>query len=271
MKNPSLTRRLIAGAAGVAIGTVGALAFTIPAQAVVDEPVEPSVEFENTCDGTLVTLHSGTDQDVYEWVIGHDGGEGGTREDVPAGQSATVLAPWQWDELAVTYTGSPEGWTQTWSWTAPADCEERPELPEEIGSWGFDCQQVEVVLTNTFPADEFGDVVTFTVETSAGETSQADIAVGDTATLHVASAENLEIWILGNDLPITDRIEITSEEWAATGCTADGDEAGGEGGEDELPLTGASTALIAAGAVALLALGAVLFVVARRRRVNFTA
>jgi LPXTG-motif cell wall-anchored protein len=47
--------------------------------------------------------------------------------------------------------------------------------------------------------------------------------------------------------------------------------AGGEADEESLPRTGASTALIAGGAVALLALGGGLFLVARRRRVRFTA
>ena len=46
---------------------------------------------------------------------------------------------------------------------------------------------------------------------------------------------------------------------------------GGDKDEPSLPLTGAATGGIIAGAVVLLAAGAALFVVARRRRVRFTA
>lgn len=54
----------------------------------------------------------------------------------------------------------------------------------------------------------------------------------------------------------------------------DCEDGGGQGGGDDdsgLPVTGASTGLIAGGALALLALGGGLYLVARHRRVTFTA
>jgi LPXTG-motif cell wall-anchored protein len=60
------------------------------------------------------------------------------------------------------------------------------------------------------------------------------------------------------------QIEITAEEFAALECDDDG-----EGGG--LPETGVPTAIVASGAAALLALGAGLYLVARSRRITFTA
>jgi LPXTG-motif cell wall-anchored protein len=51
----------------------------------------------------------------------------------------------------------------------------------------------------------------------------------------------------------------------------DCDSSGGGAGEPELPLTGAAAGGIAGGAALLLAAGAFLFVMARRRKVKFTA
>src|SRR5690606_5873576 len=53
----------------------------------------------------------------------------------------------------------------------------------------------------------------------------------------------------------------------------DEDETGGAAGgtEDELPLTGSTTTLLGGGAVLLLGLGAGAYLVARRRRVSFSA
>jgi hypothetical protein len=82
VKHTLLLRRLTAGATGLAIGTVGALALASPAQATIDPPVEPSVEFENACEGTLVTLNSGSELDEYRWTIWHEGGEGALLPDL---------------------------------------------------------------------------------------------------------------------------------------------------------------------------------------------
>ncbi|MET0425965.1 MAG: LPXTG cell wall anchor domain-containing protein, partial [Actinoplanes sp.] len=82
-------------------------------------------------------------------------------------------------------------------------------------------------------------------------------------------------------IPATDGMTVTATPEGYEGEDAtityhqpeDCDTAGAGGGEDEptLPLTGAAAGSIAVGAVVLLGAGIALFVVARRRKVKFTA
>ena len=85
-----------------------------------------------------------------------------------------------------------------------------------------------------------------------GSAEKVSFPAGDEETALVALPE------LGLELEVV---------YAPEGC------GGGGGGEEPpgLPVTGAAAGGIAAGAIALLALGAVLFVMARRRRIHFTA
>lgn len=57
----------------------------------------------------------------------------------------------------------------------------------------------------------------------------------------------------------------------STPAVPEEEEPGGEGGGDELPVTGASTGIMAGAAAGLVGLGGALYLVARRRRVSFTA
>lgn len=276
MNRTSLARRLAAGAAGLLIGATGALALTSPAQAYGNKeiPSPSNVEFVDDCDGTWVNIYSGTFIDHYEWTVWHEGGEGSELVDVPSGGEASLIVPSEWTDVAVNFEGSPyPNWTHTWQEPAegcedPGDEDEdngnELEPPDEsLGEWDFNCEVIEVTLHNIF-----GEDLTLTFVSSAGDSVEVEVAGGESTTVEFPSAEGLTVDILFEGQSIIDPntpIEITSEEWADEGC------AGGEGGDDQLPVTGSSTLLIAGGALALLALGGGLYLVARRRQVSFTA
>ncbi|WP_306203830.1 LPXTG cell wall anchor domain-containing protein [Actinoplanes sp. RD1] len=143
--------------------------------------------------------------------------------------------------------------------TAPSAPAEEPEFVYEA-----DCDSVTLGITvpKSWPED-----VKVTFETSTGVTKTITGKVGETTKV---------------ELPATDGMEITAtpegyEDEAATITyeqPADCDTAGSGGGDSDeptLPLTGAAAGSIAAGAVVLLGAGIALFIVARRRKVKFTA
>lgn len=117
------------------------------------------------------------------------------------------------------------------------------------------CDSLAVTVTNPSPHDQLAatfssDEGTETLTIEAGQSATASFAAGSVVTLTIGDQTE----------------EISWQD--PGGC--DGDE-GGTGGEDELPITGTSATLVAGGAALLLALGTVLFFLARRRRLTFTA
>lgn len=285
MKPTSVARQVLAGIAGLAVGTLGALALTAPAQAQGTE-TPSSVEFENTCDGTLVTITSGTELDQYQWVVADNGPQGGAAvEELASGESTTVFAPKSWASISVFYTALPvdgvtgpslETWPD-WIWEAPADCPPPgDQLPPELGEWSFDCDTVEITFVNPFDTTE-----TFSFEPSTGEPKQVEIVGDDSATVEFPSSEGLtvEIRLVEQGTPgvlLADPLELRSELWDELGCDDDQTPPSGEGADEdgeggELPVTGSRTGFFALGAVALLAAGGGLLLLVRRRRTTFTA
>lgn len=122
----------------------------------------------------------------------------------------------------------------------------------------FDC------TTMTFGLDNPADGIEFTVhyETSKGEERTAVIKPGEKKSETFSATP-------GFTLDLTFSVEgEESETITIPFVQPDGCDDGEGGG---LPLTGAAAGSIAGGAGVLLALGAVLFFMARRRRVKFTA
>jgi hypothetical protein len=131
-----------------------------------------------------------------------------------------------------------------------------PSTEEKLVESAFDCETLTITLTN--PTQE---ELTFSFIPSAGD--PVVVAPGESATVEFPSAPGLMVEVrLGETTQA--QIEITAEEFAALECDDDG-----EGGG--LPETGVPTAIVASGAAALLALGAGLYLVARSRRITFTA
>lgn len=146
--------------------------------------------------------------------------------------------------------------TATGQVTIPGDCE-APALPDLIREVGFDCQYLRVTIEN--PTQE---PIRLTVVPSGSTPTEVEVAAEGSATVAVPAGEgrSVDIRLDGRSIVDPDRpITITSAEWAALECDADGGQAA------DLPATGSRVLLLVGGAVLLVMLGAGLFLVARRR------
>ncbi|MEV4466980.1 hypothetical protein AB0J51_25555 [Micromonospora echinofusca] len=213
---------------------------------------EPAVEATYDCDGTarLTLVNRGNVAAVFA-ITGS--GELAEKVTVAAGKFETLeLTAPQAKEITVAAEGM-----ETWKggWKQPEDCQQ-PEVGEPETSYDTTCD--ELILTVANPKD--GVSLTSTFTPSTGQPKTVTFEPGSTKTVTFPAAEGLSVVVTG-DLESAKPIVWTAPEG---GC-----DDGGEGGG--LPVTGAAAGGIAVGAAALLALGAVLFVVARRRRVRFTA
>ncbi|MFD6564945.1 cell wall anchor protein [Micromonospora profundi] len=140
----------------------------------------------------------------------------------------------------------------TYSWQRPEDCP-LPAVTTEA-----DCKTFALTVTNP----------------EGGLPVKATFAYGDkteTRTVAAGGSEKVTFKAGKAESALVTLPELDLELEAI--YTPEGDCGGGGGGGEEpgLPVTGAAAGGIAAGAIALLIAGAVLFVIARRRRVTFTA
>ncbi|RLQ01110.1 LAETG motif-containing sortase-dependent surface protein, partial [Micromonospora sp. CV4] len=129
-----------------------------------------------------------------------------------------------------------------------------PAPAEPVGTVESTCDSLTFTIEN--PAD--GETVVMTLTPNEGEAKTLTVEPGKTGSVSFDATEGLTV------TPAAEGLEDT--EPIAWEQPAECDE--GEGGG--LPLTGTNTTLIAGGAVVLLAAGAGLFVMARRRRLRFT-
>ncbi|MCG5446303.1 LPXTG cell wall anchor domain-containing protein [Micromonospora sp. NIE79] len=135
-----------------------------------------------------------------------------------------------------------------------------PAPAEPVGSVESTCDKLTFTIEN--PAD--GETVTLTLTPNKGEAKTLVVKPGETGSVSFDATEGLVV------TPAAEGLDDTAPiAWEQPADCAPGQ--GGGKDEPALPLTGAATGGIIAGAVVLLAAGAALFVVARRRRVRFTA
>ena len=125
----------------------------------------------------------------------------------------------------------------------------------------------EDCTTMTIGADNPADGITwkFDLKTSKGEERSFTLKPGEKHTEKFSATE-------GFSIKVTISVTIdgkTYSDFDTVKYETPGNCSGGQGGG--LPKTGAPTGTIAGAAVAVLALGAVLFFLARRRKVKFTA
>jgi hypothetical protein len=123
----------------------------------------------------------------------------------------------------------------------------------------MDCDTLTFGLDN--PAD--GDEIKLTLTTSKGETRTLTVKPGEQKVEKFSATPGFVLTV--KDVASGESVELpyTQPENCSGG--------GGGGDEPTLPLTGAAAGSIAGGAALLLGLGAFLFVMARRRKVKFTA
>lgn len=274
-----LPRRAGAVVLGGLLGLASAVAFAIPASADHTE-VSGSCAWDPDAGGWVVTwtVTPGSADDATGFrlagvaaapadveglpvtdAFAHPAGEQLVGEQrLPAGATSASLEVWiEWDNGHVDET------PQVGEVTVGADCA-APDPGIEVGQWTFDCSTLTITVTNPTVHD-----LPVTFSPSAGDPVSVELPSGESTTVQFPSGEGLAVDLRSAGQSIVDPtspIEITAAEWAEAECDAG---SGGEGGG--LAATGTPVRLIAAGAVALLALGGVLFVIARRRRIRFTA
>ncbi|MEJ3744195.1 cell wall anchor protein [Actinomycetes bacterium KLBMP 9797] len=217
------------------------------------EVTAPEATFLPECDGTVkVTLINGDDANTpveltvtaknFEKTVTLEPGDNNDDIVVPAGAG----------EITVTEKGKDEPVTEPFAWAQPEDCGE-PSL-----AVASTCEELAFEVTN--PEGNAPITVTFTPST--GEPQTVTVQPGTTSE---------PVTFPGTDgLTVTPSVEDAEGEpiaWEPEDCGAGGD----GGGDGDLPLTGVAIGGIAGGAGVLLASGAVLFFLARRRRMTFTA
>ncbi|HEY8474792.1 MAG TPA: LPXTG cell wall anchor domain-containing protein [Natronosporangium sp.] len=209
-----------------------------------EKPVgEPTFTDGSSCEELTVTVTNPEDGAATTFTVTTSAGD--TEEfTLEPGTEQTVSFP---AAEGLTYEVSVDGTAvHSGAWENPGDCV--VEIPISAKS---DCDSLTIEVTN--PLEDEALEVTIT---SGDATSTLTIAPGETGEATFDAEE-------GTTATVT--IGDESEEIAWTepeGC-------GGSGGD--LPVTGSNTGIMIGAAVALLALGGGLFLVARRRRVTFSA
>jgi hypothetical protein len=148
----------------------------------------------------------------------------------------------------------------------PADCQ--VPLPELLSEWDLSCDALTITVDNPGAAD-----APLTFAPNVGEPVVVEVAGESTATVEFPPSEGLTVDVLFDGQSIidpSDPIEITPEQLTSQDCDeAAANDREGQGGG--LAATGTPTIVVVAGALVLLALGTGLYLIARRRRIRFTA
>ncbi|MCO1596142.1 cell wall anchor protein [Micromonospora sp. RHAY321] len=215
----------------------------------------PASTFASACDGS-VAVSLTNDGKISKYAVEFEvKGENGfsKKVSVAAGKADTSIVVPAADagkiEVLVDGEVIENG---TYSWQRPEDC------PLPAVTTKADCKNFALTVTN--PKGGLPVKATFTYGDKT-ETRTVAADSSETVTFKAGKAETALVALPDLDL------ELQAAYAPEENCGG-----GGAGGEEPgLPVTGAAAGGIAAGAIALLIAGAVLFVIARRRRVTFTA
>ncbi|WP_433791825.1 hypothetical protein [Actinoplanes sp. CA-252034] len=254
--------------------------------------VQPAVQPVAQCDGTVdLQLSNNGKLSKYDVEFRVTGAGFQKTVKVAAGKGETVEVPAGVGEVKVTAPGLQDF---TYSWTRPETC-----VPTAAGE--NDCKTVTITVTNpegNTPAKaevKYGsETKTTTVAPGASELVTFPAGEATTATVTYPEITGTEPVIVGvkkgecsspspsasvsttpSDNPSDNPSESPSESPSGSASASTSPVAttpvAGDDEDGSLPLTGSATAGIAGGAFLLLVAGAVLFILARRRKVNFTA
>ncbi|MEV4659604.1 cell wall anchor protein [Micromonospora sp. NPDC049301] len=215
----------------------------------------PAATFASNCDGTVaVSLSNDGKTSKYPVEFEVKGENGWSKKvSVEAGKADTSIVVPAADagKIEVLVDGKVVE-NGTYSWQRPEDC------PLPAVTTDADCKNFALTVTN--PEGGLPVKATFTY---GDKTETRTVAAGGSETVTFKAGKTKAALVALPDLDLELEAIYTPEK----DCGG-----GGAGGEEPgLPVTGAAAGGIAAGAVALLIAGAVLFVIARRRRVTFTA
>jgi LPXTG-motif cell wall-anchored protein len=259
VKRATLSRRLLAGAAGLAIGLGGILAVAAPAQATGQSLSD--VKFEDNCDGTFVTLKSGSVLEKYEWTIEQQYGDFLLDVELKKGEKKTVFVPKDVGEFKVDFAHSPHGWPKKHEWKEPRICKivQDPTVTQPT------CEDPTGEIMIPEAPENVDNPLQYRLDgVDVDRGSTHEVGPGT----YVVTAHLVDPYDPYKDKLIkTWTIEIVAPE----DCPEETPPPDDGGGGGELPKTGVQTVLLGAGALLLLALGGGLYVVTRRRRITFTA
>ncbi|MEV4352155.1 cell wall anchor protein [Actinoplanes sp. NPDC049596] len=240
---------------------------------------KPEAALVSNCDGVAVTLTNGKDAKA-DAVFTIKGSDGYTKDVTvkPQGEPVKVDIPGKSaGEIVVTEKSTKEPVLKG-AWQKPEDCT-APEQPADDFTGGYEvtCDSLIFHIDNSKGKTTINAKFT----PNKGEAQTVVVKAGETKSVTFKGAKGLEVTptVQGEAY---EAIKWDEEEKPADCASASPSPsasespapAPGQGGGDEgesLPLTGAAAGGIAAGAAALLAVGAVLFIMARRRKVKFTA
>jgi LPXTG-motif cell wall-anchored protein len=304
LKSP--LRRTTAALAGAFIGLAGAVAFAAPASAHYTELTGKTDCLENggwTVDWTLKPKNAPIDGTIVK--VDETAG-GSARKNivegakVPTGGTITdsqsfgtdvaevtlkVKVIWVYEKAADTEAVAADLPTKGDNWKpgedkkviryeveatvkAPTDCPPPPSQPPAEQASPIlhqDCDSMTIGLHN--PAK--GEKVVLHLKPSKGaeRTLVAKPGTDSTTTFeHLSPGFTVTVSIEG--VKGSEKVPYTQPKDCNTGGSAGGGEENGGGG---LPVTGAAASSIAGGAAVLLLAGGTMFVLARRRKVKFTA
>jgi hypothetical protein len=145
----------------------------------------------------------------------------------------------------------------------PADCQ-GTDLPDLIRDTALSCTGLTIAIENSSD-----DPMTLRFEPSRGDPLNVEVAGGASTIVEFPASPGLSVDVLFEGRSIVESaepIEILPAEWEQLSCDDDDD---GEGGG--LPATGLSITIAVVGALILVGVGTGLYLVARRRRIHFTA
>lgn len=219
---------------------------------------KPAARFASDCEGVTVTLanRKGATKPAEFTVTGEGGFE--QKVTVAEGRQAVRVPAENAGKITVT---EGDKFVKEYSWEKPEDCEEpgEPEAPET--SYESTCDKLIFEVANPEKGADF----TATFTPSVGEPQTLTVMPGETKTVEFPASEGLTVTISSEGQ------EDATVAWEKPeDCDAPG-EGGGKGDDETLPVTGAQAGAIAGGALVLLAVGVGLFLIARRRRITFTA
>ncbi|BEL11747.1 hypothetical protein Q0Z83_099380 [Actinoplanes sichuanensis] len=253
----------------------------------------PVVEALSDCDGNVTLKLINRSTSSAPFVITADNGFSKTETLAVRAEPVSVTVPAaDAKNIRVTSRG-----TELFKggWTKPEDCK-TPEVGKPEGTVTSDCDG----LTFTVKNPQNGAVVTATFTPNKGAAQTITAQPGDTKVVFFKGVEGLKVTVsngldvLNGEVAWTEPENCSTEsspsatpsqtpsetpsatpsETVSTSTSTSPVATTPVAGDDEdgsLPLTGSAAAGVAGGAFLLLVAGAVLFILARRRKVNFTA
>ena len=218
---------------------------------------KPTASVIADCEGVVAVELSNAEDATAPAKFTVTGAKGFTETaTVQPGESTSVKVP---AKNAATIKVTAEGVEEPIFDGAPTPAENCVEPGEPVGAYQSTCDELIFEISN--PED--GETITVTFTPNKGETKTLTVKPGESGTVSFPAEEGLTVTPSAEGLEDTEPIAWEKPEDCAPG--------GGGGDEPGLPVTGAATGGIIAGAGVLLAGGAVLFVLARRRKLRFTA